>query len=101
MEEETIFPRGDISSGYPHWHGIFDLLYRTNPNLTAGRSSMNGGRFASGHFTGGHDGMANLCKPITAYDFHVTYNKTPYIISGRYFDRIVILYDLTLLSTKL
>ena len=28
-----------------------------------------------GHFAGGHDGMANLCKPITAYDFHVRYNK--------------------------
>ena len=23
----------DIQSGYPHWHGIFDLLYRTNPIL--------------------------------------------------------------------
>ena len=22
--------RGDIPSGYPHWHGIFVLLYRTN-----------------------------------------------------------------------
>ena len=31
--------------------------------------------FAGGHFTGGHDGMANLCKPITAYDFHVRYDK--------------------------
>ena len=37
--------------------------------MTAGRSSENGGRFA-----GGHDGMANLCKPITASDFHVRYN---------------------------
>ena len=43
--------------------------------MTAGRSSENGGRFAGGHFAGGHDGMANLCKPITAYDFHVRYNK--------------------------
>ena len=43
--------------------------------MTAGRSSENGGRFASGHFAGGHDGMANLCKPITAYDFHVRYNN--------------------------
>ena len=80
---KTIIPRGDIPSRYPHWHGIFVLLYRTNiqtniPNkpqfgkismkttMTAGRSSENGGCFA-----GGHDGMANLCKPITAYDFHV------------------------------
>ena len=39
--------------------------------MTAGRSSENGGRFA-----GGHDGMANLCTPITAYDFHVRYNNT-------------------------
>ena len=43
--------------------------------MTAGRSSVNGGRFAGGHFAGGHDGMANLCKPITAYDFHVRYNN--------------------------
>ena len=28
---KTILPRGNISSGYPHWHGIFDLVYRTNP----------------------------------------------------------------------
>ena len=25
-----VFPRGAIPSGYPHWHGIFVLLYRTN-----------------------------------------------------------------------
>ena len=36
--------------------------------MTTGRSSENGGRFAGGHFASGHDGMANLCKPITAYD---------------------------------
>ena len=44
--------------------------------MTAGRSSENCGRFAGGHFAGGHDGMANLCKPITAHDFHVRYNNT-------------------------
>ena len=44
--------------------------------MTAGKSCENGGRFAGGHFAGGHDGMANLCKPITAYDFHVRYNNT-------------------------
>ena len=49
--------------------------------MTAGRSSENGGRFVGGHFAGGHDGMANLCKPITAYDFHVRYNN---ILCGRY-----------------
>ena len=43
--------------------------------MTAGSSSENGGRFAGGHCAGGHDGMANLCKPITAYDFYVRYNK--------------------------
>ena len=44
--------------------------------MAAGRSSENGGRFAGGHFADGHiDGMANLCKPITANDFHVRYNK--------------------------
>ena len=47
--------------------------------MTASRSSENGGSFAGGHFAGGHDGMANLCKPITAYDFHVRYNKSSYI----------------------
>ena len=26
----------------------------------------------------GHDGMANLCKPITAYDLQVRYNKNEY-----------------------
>ena len=31
--EKTILSRGDIPSGYPHWHGIFVLLYQTNPNL--------------------------------------------------------------------
>ena len=30
---KTILPRGNIPSGYPHWHGIFVLLYRTNPNV--------------------------------------------------------------------
>ena len=43
--------------------------------MTPGRSSENGGRFAGGHFAGRHDGMANLCKPITAYDFLVKYNN--------------------------
>ena len=28
-----MLPREDIPSGYPHWHGIFVLLYWTNPNL--------------------------------------------------------------------
>ena len=86
-QREDGFPSGgDIPSGYPHCHGIFVLLYRTNPNLVKyqwkqqddwwlthsplGVTSENGG-----HFAGGHDGMANLCKPITAYDFHVRYNN--------------------------
>ena len=30
---DFFIPRGDIPSGYPLWHGIFVLLYRTNPNL--------------------------------------------------------------------
>ena len=46
--------------------------------LTACISSENGGRFDGGHFAGGHDRMANLCKPITAYDFHVRYYKYTY-----------------------
>ena len=44
--------------------------------MTAGSSSENGGRFA-----GGHDGMANLCKPITAYDFHLKCNNIYYYTS--------------------
>ena len=41
---KTILPRGDIPSCYPHWHGIFVLLYRTNPicNLNKARSQMAG-----------------------------------------------------------
>ena len=50
--------------------------------MAAGRSRENGGRFAGGHFAGGHDGMANLCKPITAYDFHVRYNNK-YLYTSR------------------
>ena len=53
--------------------------------MTAGRFSERDGRFAGGHFAVGHDVMANLCKPITAYDFHVRYNiiKWPPTPSGR------------------
>ena len=43
--------------------------------MTAGRCSENGGSFASGHLADGHDGMANFCKPITAFDFRVRYNN--------------------------
>ena len=32
----------------------------------------------------GHDGMANLCKPITAYDVQVRYNKYIYIYTCIY-----------------
>ena len=63
-----VFLRGDIPSGYPlAWHICFIILNRPQfgkismkTTMTAGRSSENGG-----HFAGGHDGMANLCKPIT------------------------------------
>ena len=41
-----------------------------------GVTSENGGHFAGGYSAGGHGEMAKLCKPITAYDFHVRYNKT-------------------------
>ena len=51
--------------------------------MTAGRSSEDGGRFAGGHFAGGHDGMANLCKPITAYDFHVRYSYNNWRIMSK------------------
>ena len=63
--------------------------------MTAGRSSENGGRFAGGHFAGGHDGMANLCKPITAYDFHVRYNKTVYQTKLQFACNLSILYCMT------
>ena len=58
----------------PNKHQFGKISMKTT--MTDGRSSENGGRFAGGHFAGGHDGMANLCKPITAYDFHVRYNNT-------------------------
>ena len=51
--------------------------------MTAGRSSEDGGRFAGGHFAGGHDGMANHCKPITAYDFHVRYSYNNWRIMSK------------------
>ena len=68
------------------WHICFIIPYKPqfgkiSMKTTAGRSSEKGGRFAGGHFAGGHDGMANLCKPITAYDFHVRYNKNEYVPS--------------------
>ena len=69
-----VFPRP--------WHICFIILNKPQfgkismkTTMTAGRSSENSGRFDGGHFAGGHDGMANLCKPITAYDFHVRYNN--------------------------
>ena len=65
------------------WHICFIILNKPQfgkismkTTMTAGSSSENGGRFAGGHLAGGHDGMANLCKPITAYDFHVRYNNS-------------------------
>ena len=79
--------------GYPDemsprlaWHICFIITNKPQfgkismkTTMTAGRSSYNGGRFAGGHFAGGHDGMANHCKPITAYDFHVRYNNAIYM----------------------
>ena len=74
-----VFPRAIPTLA---WHICFIIPNKPQfgkismkTTMTAGRSSENGGRFAGGHFGGGHDGMANLCKPITAYDFHVRYNK--------------------------
>ena len=58
------------------WHNFFIIPNKPQfgkismkTTMTAGRSSENSGRFA-----GGHDGMANLSKPITAYDFLVRFN---------------------------
>ena len=66
--------RGEIFHQDTHT-GMAYLFYYTEQtprkiSMVVGRSSENGGRFA-----GGHDGMANLCKPIKAYDFHVRYNN--------------------------
>ena len=81
---KTIFPEGRHSVRIPTlaWHICFIIPNKPQfgkismkTTMTAGRSSENGGRFAGGHFAGGHDGMANLCKPITAFDFHVRYNN--------------------------
>ena len=81
---KTILPRGRHSIRIPTlvWHICFIIPNKPKfgkismkTTMTAGRSSENGERFAHGHFAGGHDGMANLCKPITAHDFHVRYNK--------------------------
>ena len=63
------------------WHICFIIPNKPQfgkISMTASRSSENGGRFAGGNFIDGQDGMANLCKPIKAYDFHVRYNKIMY-----------------------
>ena len=79
------FSRGETFHHDTHTGMAYLFYYTEKPQfgkismkttMTAGRSSENGGRFAGGHFDGGHDGMANLCNPITAYDFHVRYNDT-------------------------
>ena len=83
MVDGIIPPEGKPSSRGETFHqdthtGMAYLFYYTEQTqfgeismkttMTAGRSSENGGCFAGGHFTGGHDGMANLCKPFTAYE---------------------------------
>ena len=70
-----VFPRTEATLA---WHICFIIPNKPQfgkismkTNNYCGRSSENGGRCAGGYFAGGHDGMANLCKPITAYDFEV------------------------------
>ena len=84
-QRENHPPEGRHSIRIPTlaWHICFIIPSKPQfgkismkTTMTGGRSSENGGRFAVGHFVGGHDGMANLCKPITACDFHVRYNNT-------------------------
>ena len=84
---ENHTPEGRHSIRIPTlaWHICFIIPNKPQfgkismkTTMTAGRSSENGGRFAGGHFAGGHNRMANLCKPITAYDFHVRYNNHKY-----------------------
>ena len=81
--------RHSISIPTQAWHIYFIIpnepqfgKISMKTTMTACRSSENSGRFADGHFAGGHDGMANLCKPITAYDFHVRYNKIKWHPAG-------------------
>ena len=95
-EGKTILPRGDIPSGYPHWHGIFVLLYRTNPVCNCKQSKVTDDWWfthsplsvASGNgqheaLTDGirqHDDCSLLSQPITAYDLKVRYNNKEYDI---------------------
>ena len=88
---KTILPRGDIPSCYPHWHGIFVLLYRTNPvcnykqskvtddwwftHSPLGVASGNGQHEALTDGIRQHDDCSLLSQPITAYDLKVRYNK--------------------------
>ena len=91
---KTILPRGDIPSCYPHWHGIFDLLYRTNPvcnckqskvtddwwftHSPLGVASGNGQHEALTDGIRQHDDCSLLSQPITAYDLKVRYNNINY-----------------------
>ena len=93
---KTILPRGDIPSCYPHWHGIFVLLYRTNPvcnckqskvtddwwftHSPLGVASGNGQHDALTDGIRQHDDCSLLSQPITAYDLQVRYNNTVCII---------------------
>ena len=84
---DGMTPRGRMVFPRAAWHICFIIPNKPQfgkismkTTMTPGRSSEKGGRFASGHFAGGHDGMANLCKPITAYDFHLKNNKAGYIV---------------------
>ena len=45
-----------------------------------GISRGNGGHNAVMITSVGHDGMANLCKPITAWDLHVRYDNISYTL---------------------
>ena len=88
---QTILPRGDIPSCYPHWHGIFVLLYRTNPvcnckqskvtddwwfsHSPLGVASGNGQHEALTDGIRQHDDCSLLSQPITAYDLRVRYDN--------------------------
>ena len=97
----TILPRGDIPSCYPHWHGIFVLLYRTNPvcnckqskvtddwwftHSPLGVASGNGQHEALTDGIRQHDDCSLLSQPITANDLKVRYNKIECLPSGGWF----------------
>ena len=112
---KTILPRGDIPSCYPHWHGIFVLLYWTNPVCNCKQSKVtddwwfthsplgvargNGQHEALTDGIRQHDDCSLLSQPITSYDLKVRYNKTYYGMDAHTGRRAVCMNQLFKLCT--